>query len=297
MIANFVILILLVEIGTRVSFIYQSRCLLYVLVKLLHYSSCAAVLSAPCHTTGIMCYLNTALKIVTQESYIPILCVFVKVLWLVYLRSPYKYTVKKWIAYIVMKIIAVFIIDYIVSTTSKIIYSVDYNDESSSAMLQCFFMIFEFINFLVYSRRFYLLLKGIEIENKLSIDRGKYLECRFIRIHFKVCTILVAIAFLCRIISGLSVARVFAVQSTIFNIYPDIQLNPELKIILQNTDAIRIQLLYRLFSNLNYLYMFCVILLQYCKRRNNRNINDRIRPLVRAYQDKIFKRRDYYRNS
>ena len=237
------------------------------------------------------------MKSITQESYIPLLCLFVKVLWLVYLHSPYKYSVRKWIAYIMMKIIAVYVCDLLLPVISKFMcgYSEGRLIEIISIMVQSFFMIFEYITYLVYSRRFYLLLRGIEIENKLSLDRSKYLESKFVRIHFKVCTILIAIAFLCRIISGLSLIQSNVVQR-IFELFPNIELTPVLKIILQGVDVVQLSLLYRFVSNLNYLYMFCVILLQYFKKRNNRNINDRIKPVVRAYQDKIFTRRDYYRN-
>ena len=291
MIANFVILILLVEIGTRVCFLFQNRCRLYVLLKL--------QVDTHCHTNcSIMLFLNNVLNVSTMESYFPLLCLLVKVLWLVYLHSPYKYSVRNWTAYIMMKIIAVYVCDLLLPVISKFMYgySVGRLIEIISIIVQSFFMIFEYITYLVYSRRFYLLLRGIEIESKLSLDRSKYLESKFVRIHFKVCTILIAIAFLCRIISGLSLIQSNVVQR-IFTLFPDIKLGPALKILIQGVDEEKILLLYRFLSNLNYLYMFYVILLQYFKKRNNRNINDKIKPLVRAHQDKIFTRRDYYRNS
>ena len=226
MIANFVILILLVEIGTRVCYIYQYRCRLYVLLKL--------QVDTHCHTTGIIYCLNFIMKFITQESYIPLLCLFVKVLWLVYLHSPYECSVRNWTTYIMMKIIAVYVCVLLLPVISKFMYgySVGRLIEIISIMVQSFSMIFEYITYLVYSRRFYLLLRGIEIENKLSLDRGKYLESKFVRIHFKVCTILIAIAFLCRIISGLSLIQSNVVQR-IFTLFPDIKLGPALKILIQ----------------------------------------------------------------
>ena len=161
-------------------------------------------------------------------------------------------------------------------------------------IVQSIFLPFEYTYYLIYSRRFYLLLRGIELGNKLS-DRKKYLESKFLRIHFKVCTILVAIAFLFRIIYGLTFLQPFIVNF-IVQFLPKQQMSHGWRIFLNYLSYMRVFNLgvYRFISNLNYLYMLFVILLQYCKKRNNRNINDRIRPLVRAYQDKIFTSRVNY---
>ena len=287
LVANFVITILLVEIGTRVCFIVRNRCEITALFKL----------KFSCPNFDFIHYACYSLELVTQNAYIPLVCLFVKVLWLVYLHSPYKYSVMKWIAYIVMKI-TTYQTYTLISPIISDMYGYSENAVEKRELtligyaLQWFFMLYEYIYYLKYSRRFYLLLKGIELENKLSLDRKKYLDCKFIRIHFKVGTILVAIAFLFRVIYTIPVSYLFAVQHLI-ELFMNDQLTPVLqKAAFENSFFL---MLYRIVSNLNYLYMFIIIVLQYLKKKhNNRNINDKIRPLVRAYQNKIFTSRVNY---
>ena len=282
MITNFVMIILFVELGTRVCFIIRNRCRMAALFKL----------NFTCPNFGLTYTMYRTLEIVTQSSYIPLLCLFVKVLWLVYLHSPYKYSVMKWLGYIVMKIIVRQTYTYIPPIISEM-YGYTVNATEGNEMtfiayeLPNFFMFFEYVYYLLYSRRFYLLLKGIELENKLSLDRKKYLDSKFVRVHFKVCTILVAITFLFRIVSSIPLFH-FPIEYLLELFTNNSEFTNDTK---QAFGGSFFVLLYRVVSNLNYLYMFIVISLQYYKKRNNRNINDRIRPLVRAYQDKIFTRR------
>ena len=285
-IANFVMIILLVEIGTRVCFFYIERWFFF---ELLH-------LNISCPTEGTLYEMTFALEVISQSSYIPLVSLFVKVLWLVYLHSSYKYSVIKWVGYIVMKIITVYMCLKIEPIISQLMYGESHDEYAIEAIFYflntVFFLPFEYTYYLIYSRRFYLLLKGIELENKLSLDRKKYLESKFIRVHFKVCTILVAVAFFFRIISYLQPFIVdFFVQ-----FLPNQKMDPGWRIFFNDLSYLRVvnSVIYRLISNLNYIYMFIVISLLYCKKRNNRNINDRIRPLVRAYQDRIFTSRVNY---
>ena len=88
MIANFVMIILFVELGTRVCFIIRNRCRMAALFKL----------NFTCPNFGLTYTMYRTMELVTQLSYIPLLCLFVKVLWL-YLHSPYKYSVMKWLGY------------------------------------------------------------------------------------------------------------------------------------------------------------------------------------------------------
>ena len=113
MIANFVMIILLVEIGTRVCFIIIDRCFLIKVLKLY----------LPCSSGGALHYIDFTLEVISQESYLPLLCLFVKVLWLVYLRSSYRYNVMKWVGYVVMKITAFYVYLYIGPIINHMVYS------------------------------------------------------------------------------------------------------------------------------------------------------------------------------
>ena len=296
MIANFVLIILLVEIGNILSWVFMERCIILTSLKLENNCSDSIV-------TSLLEF--TILNSITDSVYIPILCLFMKVLWLVYLRSSYKYCVMKWVVYMIVKVIATQIVELITKILSGMYgYSptfqiLPYNAGSNCERLVLYLldwipMLFEYIHYLKYSRRFYLLLKGIELENKFSLDREKYLESKFVRIHFKVSTILVAIGLFFKVLGWMPVLRFFTIRYLI-ELLTNNQLSPELNDILQGKPIlVFLGIFYRILWNLNYLYMFFVILLQYYKKRNNRNINDRIRPLVRAYQDRIFTSRVNY---
>ena len=226
MIANFVMIILLVEIGTRVCFIIIDRCFLIKVLKLY----------LPCSSGGALHYIDFTLEVISQESYFPLLCLFVKVLWLVYLRSSYRYSVMKWVGYVVMKITAFYVNLYIGPIISHMVYSDSIETNvvfGVSYLEQSCCILFEYIYYLIYSRRFYLLLKGIELENKLSLDRKKYLESKFLRVHFKVCTILVAVAFFFRVIAGFIQLQPFIVKG-FFRVFPSKSLSPKLKNILED---------------------------------------------------------------
>ena len=294
LIANFVIIILLVEIGNIISLVFIDRCRILTVLKLGNH----------CSDSTLTNFLEFTI-LNTGSVYIPILCLFMKVLWLVYLHSSYKYTVMKWVVYMIVKVIATKIVELITKILSGMygysptFHILPYITGSHCELLVLYLlnwipMLFEYIYFLKYSRRFYLLLKGIELENKFSLDREKYLESKFVRIHFKVSTILVAIALFFKVFGWTPVLRFFTIRYLI-ELFTNNQLSPELNDILQGKPIlVFLGIFYRILWNLNYLYMFFVILLQYYKKRNNHNINDRIRPLVRAYQDRIFTSRVNY---
>ena len=296
MIANFVMIILLVEMANVLSLVFTDRCRILSLFKM----------ENNCSDSFILSFVEKdILSCITAQIYIPILCLFVKVLWLTYLHSPYKYCFIKWVVYMIVKILAILIVSFSTHILSEM-YGYSHKDqigfyiagndiESTIFYLEdCIPMLFEYVYYLKYSRTFYLLLKGIELENKLSLDRKKYLDSKFVRVHFKVATILVATALFFRFIVSIPVTHSFTIKYLI-ELFTNNRLSPELEYILQGKPvSMLFAILYRVLWNLNYLYMFSVILLQYYKKRNNRNINDRIRPLVRAYQDRIFTSRVNY---
>ena len=136
------------------------------------------------------------LRNISQLCYIPLLCCLLKVLWLTYLHSPYKYTIMRWAAYIVLRTVSVncfYLFDKFLPFFGII---------EEDSMIYAFFYVniftlcttVDLITYLLYSRRFYLHLKNRELEAKLFMDRDKYIENKYLRIHFKVATILVVIA-------------------------------------------------------------------------------------------------------
>ena len=156
--------------------------------------------------------------------------------------------------------------------------------------------ILDLITYVLYSRRFYQHLKAREVEAKFFMNKTKYIENKYICIHFKVATILVGAALSLYILIALMtipwmgmdyISRIFSIESLEDNseiIYEIYDLLP--------TDVI--QVLYRLLLNLNYLYVLFVIIYKYIKKRNLTRVNDKIKPLVREYQDGIFNRESYY---
>ena len=90
MIANFVMIILLIEMGSVLSLVFMDRCRILTLFKM----------ENNCSDSFIPSFLGKdILSCITAQICIPILCLLVKVLWLVYLHSPYKYCFIKWVVY------------------------------------------------------------------------------------------------------------------------------------------------------------------------------------------------------
>ena len=144
-------------------------------------------------THKIYWFLTHAITI-SQLCHIPLLCLFMKVLWLAYLHSPYKYTIMRWAVYIVLRTILLYVVytmlmldplsrDYITIVINMLFFG----------GLVVIYETLDLITYMLYSRRFYLHLKSRELEAKLFMDREKYIENKYLRIHFKVATILVAI--------------------------------------------------------------------------------------------------------
>ena len=101
MIANFVMIILLVEMGSVLNLVFTDRCRILTLFKM----------ENNCSDSFILSFVEKdILSCITAQIYIPILCLFVKVLWLTYLHSPYKYCFIKWVVYMIVKILAVQIV-------------------------------------------------------------------------------------------------------------------------------------------------------------------------------------------
>ena len=124
-------------------------------------------------------------------SFLPVLCMLMDFLWLVYRKYEYKYTKIRWTWYIVIKILVVLLFHY----SSPI--PLDYQNIYSflTCVIYAIVPIIDLIQFVYYARKFYLHLKSREKEIQLFyFDKKAYLDMKYLRIHFKVATILVATA-------------------------------------------------------------------------------------------------------
>ena len=157
--------------------------------------------------------------------------------------------------------------------------------------------VFDFFIYLLYSRRFYQHLKSREVEAKFFMDRDKYLENKYLCIHFKTATILVATALFIYNISAVLVFMLGSYIQTIPIYLLDIIYNSRWEVLVEILLTLPYnvcELIYRFLLDLNYLYVLFVIIYKYWKKmRNLTRVNDKIQPLVRDYQDQIYQRQYY----
>ena len=232
----------------------------------------------------------------TRFSIVPILSLFMKFLWLVYRKYKYRNTIIRWAVYILVRTFVIFIInlpryefnlypdDYIISLLMI------------SLFLERLFLIIDFIQFVFYSKKFYLHLKSREREFKFSyFNRRPYLDSKNLRIHFKIATILVGIALF-----------FFSLGAFIVTPQPDV-----LAIYLQNYPPWGHWVLlcyfslinyifhpsliiYKIFITSNYLYIFIVVVTKFYKNsRKLKNINDYIKPIVQKYHTTCYSSNNY----
>ena len=282
---NFIIVILLIEIAQNVcqfifyfptrmiDFLYESP--LY--LKLQNYS-----------------YL---LDLTIRYLLIPILSMMMAFLWLAYRKYEYKYTIIRWTWYIVIRALVIFLIQY--SSFANLI-PLDYQTlyEWFTDILLIIFPIIDFIQFVYYARRFYLHLKSREKEIRLFyFDKKAYLDSKFLRIHFKIATILVgtALFFYTLAISGSISIRIDGdILYYLFYIPGYQQLYDIFKISFNFIDYITTlsYLISEVLFMLNYLYIFIVVVYKsYRDRKKLENINDYIRPIVKKYHDNYYNNR------
>ena len=139
-------------------------------------------------------FYSALLFLTIRYSLVPVLSMMMDFLWLAYRKYEYKYTMIRWTWYIVIRALYLFIIECpkltnLIPLDYQIIY------ECLTDIPFLIFPIIDFIQFVYYSRRFYLQLKSREKEIRLFyFDKKAYLDSKFLRIHFKIATILVGIA-------------------------------------------------------------------------------------------------------
>ena len=275
MISNFIILIITIEIINNGTIVLQ-------------------VIVTPSVPLKDQTFLSL-LRLVFQFCYVPLLCLFMKVLWLAYLHSPYKYTIIRWAAYIGFRVVSLTCL--ILFESSKAYVEINGYEK----LLYVFFIvnmftlivIFDFITYLMYSIRFYKHLKSRELEAKLFMDKSTHIENKSVRIHFKIATILVATALF--IYNQMNI--LFSIYMIILSIlaissFRSLKYYSELIYEFEKVyPTYLFQMLFRILLNFNYLYVFFVILYKYWKKKHDLNkVNDRIKPLIREYQDQILNR-------
>ena len=228
---------------------------------------------------------------------VPVLSMMMDFLWLAYWKYEYKYTIIRWTWYIVIRILIAFLLQYYVIFVS---ISADYQTIYSNFVLVLFSIvtIIDFIQFVYYARKFYLHLKSREKEIRLFyFDKKAYLDSKYLRIHFKVATILVATAlffFTFANTAGLfdilyDIPQYVAIPQqlhdiiiTVYNIYIYFITNPS-------------YLISQVLFIFNYLYIFiAVVYKSYRDGQKLKNINNYIKPIMKKYHDNYYNRYTNY---
>ena len=232
-----------------------------------------------------------------RTLFVPVLCMLMDFLWLAYRKYEYKYTIIRWIWYIVIRALVLFLLPF--SLNSNFI-SLGYHSIYTDLVHLIFGIlpIIDFIQFAYYARKFYLHLKSREKEIRLFyFDRKAYLDSKYLRIHFKIATILVGIAFFFSTLS--SSVNVFIIPYDL-SYYTNIsqQLQHIMLIVYENyVDFIDyfFSLISQVLFVLNYLYIFIVVVYKsYRDGQKLKNINNYIKPIMKQYHDNYYNRYTNY---
>ena len=237
-----------------------------------------------------------------KNSLVPVLSMMMDFLWLAYRKYEYKYTIIRWTWYIVIRTFVLFIIQY---STLKNLIPLDYQTsyECFADILLLIFPIIDFIQFVYYARRFYLQLKSKEKEIRLFyFDKKAYLDSKYLRIHFKIATILVGIALFFYTLWNVDV--LFEILYIIPYFPLSIPVNQQLYdifLIISHSFITNITtfsyLISEVFFILNYLYIFIIVAYKsYRDRKKLENINDYIKPIMKQYHDDYYNRYTNYTN-
>ena len=156
--------------------------------------------------------------------------------------------------------------------------------------------IFDYLQYLYYSRKFYLHLKSREKEIRLFYSDNKtYLDIKFIRFHFKIATILVATALffytLAMSNTAYLYASVYACALTCKHCYGVNWL------LYYTSDFLKkcLRFFYTYLFTFYYIYMFVVIVYKsYKDKQKLANINKYIKPIVKHYHDRLSNRCSNY---
>ena len=281
---NFIIVILVIEfIQNLCEFVYCFPLFINYFAKDFNFSSLMEIVNY-----SKLVYMST------YHSYVPVLSMLMNFLWLVHRKYEYKYTIIWWTWYIVIRILVAILFQ------NSILLSFDY--QIIYSLLTCaFYGIFptiDLIQYVYYARKFYLHLKSREKEIRLFyFDKKAYLDSKYLRIHFKIATILVVIALFFSTLSNSTAA--FSVISEIPGNYIVIpqHLNENLFFIAHYLNLIGNFLFFisDVLFVFNYLYIFIVVVYKsYRDGQKLKNINDYIKPIMKQYHDNYYNRYTNY---
>ena len=230
-------------------------------------------------------------------SFVPVLSMLMDSLWLAYRKYEYKYNMIRWTWYIVIRISVNFLLK---PSYNLISIPVDY-EIVFYYLVNAFlgiFPIIDFLQFVYYVRKFYLHLKSREKEIRLFyFDNKTYLDSKYLRIDYKIATILVGFALLFFNLS--SPANLFAIFYDIPYYIPISQkLYPIISIVYHIYIGFICILAYYISQVLfifNYLYIFIVVVYKaYRDGQKLKNINDYIKPIMKQYHDNYHNRYTNY---
>ena len=285
---NFIIAILLIEIVQNVC-----HFLIYFPAQIIDF-----VVESPLYWE--LQYYSYLLFPTIRYSLVPVLSMMMDFLWLAYRKYGYKYTIIKWTWYIAIRAFVMFLIQ--ISGYTNLI-PLDYQTiyECFIYILMVIFPIIDFIQFVYYSRRFYLHLRSREKEIRLFyFDKRAYLDSKFIRIHFKIATILVGIAlFFFTLATSINVFSIFDSVLRTLSIPAGYQQLYNIFILIFGSLSVKIAtfsfLIFEVLLNLIYLYVFIVVVYKsYRDRKRLENINDYIKPIMKQYHDRYYNRYTNY---
>ena len=273
---NFIIIILMIEIVQNVFqlFAYFPFSIIDFLVE--------------CPLYWKLQYYSYLLFPTIRYSLIPVLSMMMAFLWLAYRKYEYKYTMIRWTWYIVIRSLVMFLTQYPELTNLiPFDYLTPYN--CFTDILMVIFPIIDFIQFVYYARRFYLHLKSREKEIKLFyFDKKAYLDSKYLRIHFKVATILVGTALFFYTLTT------SVIIFDILELIPLYSFSTPFLIIYSIISCITCFsfLISEILFILNYLYIFIAVAYKsYRDRKKLENINDYIKPIVKKYHDEYYNNR------
>ena len=149
-----------------------------------------------------------------------------------------------------------------------------------------------------YVRKFYLHLKSSEKEIRFFyFDKKAYLDSKFLRIHFKIATILVLNALFFFTLSGFTAELSVIFEIPYYYIAIPQQFNAKLLIIHYCFGFIAdlSYLISQVLFIFNYLYIFIVVVYKsYRDGQKLKNINDYIKPIMKQYHDNYYNRYTNY---